>query len=201
MSAAENTTVWPGATPTAAVFRALASAAVSARLPVVLIDGGSGAGKSTLARQLVAQWTARRPGEEVTLVRLDDIYPGWDGLEAAVGHVTRHLLEPLAAGEAGRWQRWDWAATAAAEWHTVDPATALVVEGSGSLSGRSRTLATIGVWVELDAAERRRRAIARDGELYEFHWDRWAAQEARFAAREHPDRLADVVIDGHSITP
>ncbi|WP_161886961.1 nucleoside/nucleotide kinase family protein [Marisediminicola antarctica] len=188
------------AEPTAAVFSALAAAATPARLPVVLVDGGSGSGKSTFARSIVAQWAANRPGEEVSLVRLDDIYPGWDGLEVAALQLSDDLLVPLAAGQPGRWRRWDWTTGAPAEWHEVDPATALVVEGSGALGRTSRALATLGVWVELDATERRRRAIARDGELYESNWDRWAEQEARFAAREHPDRLADVVIDGRSIT-
>lgn len=183
------------------MFSVLAAAATPGRPPVVLVDGGSGSGKSTLARRLVAQWASYRPGEEASLVRLDDIYPGWDGLEAAALQLTDDLLAPWAAGAPARWRRWDWAAGSPAEWHTVDPATALVVEGSGALSGASRALATLGVWVELDAAERRRRALARDGELYESHWDRWAAQEARFAAREHPDRRADVVIDGRSIAP
>ncbi|MET3768271.1 uridine kinase [Marisediminicola sp. UYEF4] len=189
------------AEPIAAVFSALAAAATPGRRPVVLVDGGSGSGKSTLARLLVAQWAANRPGEKVSLVRLDDFYPGWDGLEVAARQVTDDLLAPLAAGQPGRWRRWDWTNGAHAEWHSVDPASALVVEGSGALGRASRALATLGVWVELDADERRRRAIARDGEAYEPHWDRWAAQEARFAAREHPDRLADVVIDGRSIAP
>ena len=188
------------AEPTAAVFCALAAAATVGRRPVVLVDGGSGSGKSTLARLLVAQWAANRPGEKVSLVRLDDLYPGWDGLDAAARQVTDDLLAPLAAGQPGRWQRWDWTNGAPAEWHSVDPASALVVEGSGALGRASRALATLGVWVELDASARRRRAIARDGELYESNWDRWAAQEARFTAREHPARRADVVIDGRSIT-
>ncbi len=191
----------PADARTAAVFSAIAAAATPGRPPVVLVDGGSGSGKTTIGRLLVAQWSANRPGEEACLVRLDDIYPGWDGLEAAARRLADDVLMPLAAGDPGCWQRWDWAAGASAEWHTVDPAVALVVEGSGALSRASRALATLGVWIELEAAERRRRAIARDGEAYEPHWDRWAGQEARFAAREHPDRLADVVIDGRSIAP
>ncbi len=187
------------AEPIAAVFSALAAVATPDRRPIMLVDGGSGSGKSTLARLLVAQWAANRPGEEVSLVRLDDIYPGWDGLEVAALQLIDDLLVPVAAGRPGRWRRWDWATGVPAEWHSVDPAAALVVEGSGALGRASRALATLGVWVELDAAERRRRAIARDGALYESNWDRWAEQEVRFAAREHPDRLADVVIDGRNM--
>jgi uridine kinase len=154
----------------------------SAPRPVVLIDGGSGSGKSTLARQLA-------PLLDAQLVRLDDIYPGWDGLEVASAHVADHVL-----GE-HRWRRWDWAADRAAEWHELDPAAPLVVEGSGSLSRANRALATFGIWIELDAAERRRRALDRDGDAYAPHWDRWAAHEAAFFERERPDLLADVVID------
>lgn len=189
----------PAADPVAAVFSALAATATPGRAPVVLVDGGSGAGKSTLARLLVAQWAANRPGEEVALVHLDDIYPGWDGLEAAARQLADDLLMHLAAGEPGSWRRWDWAAGAPAERHRVDPGAALVVDGSGALSRASRALATLGVWVELDAAERRRRALARDGDAYAAHWDRWAAQESGFAAREHPRLLADVEVDGRSI--
>jgi hypothetical protein len=48
--------------------------------------------------------------------------------------------------------------------------------------------------VELDEATRKRRALARDGEAYAPYWDRWAAQEAAFIAREHPQALADRVV-------
>ena len=69
---------------------------------VTLIDGRSGSGKTDLARRMVD----RAP--ETTLIRLDDIYPGWDGLDAGSRHVHDHVLEPLAAGRRARWQRWDW---------------------------------------------------------------------------------------------
>ena len=170
-----------------AVKRVLAAALAGSARPVVLIDGGSGSGKSTLATALVAAW----PGA-VSLVRLDDVYPGWDGLAAASEHVREHTL----AGRHPRWRRWDWQAERPGEWHDLDPALPLIVEGCGSLSRANRALATLGVWLELDAAERRRRALARDGDLYAPYWDRWAIQERRFAEREHPRELADVVLAG-----
>jgi hypothetical protein len=49
--------------------------------------------------------------------------------------------------------------------------------------------------VELDAQTRKARALARDGAMYEPHWDQWAEQEQRFFDRERPDRLADVIVD------
>ncbi len=155
--------------------------------PVVLIDGGSGSGKTTLAQRL-----ARTLGAH--LVRLDDFYPGWDGLEAGSTHVHEFVLssEP-------RWRRWDWAKNAPAEWHALDPTRPLVVEGSGSLSRANRALATFGIWVELDAVTRKIRALERDGDSYAPQWDRWAAQEVLFAEREHPRLIADIVIDGDAL--
>jgi hypothetical protein len=150
--------------------------------PVILIDGRSGSGKTELAAELA-------PLREAQLVRLDDIYPGWDGLEAASELVRTDILG------AHRWRRWDWRSNAPAEWHELDPALPLIVEGSGALSAANRMHATVGVWVELDAQTRKARALARDGAMYEPHWNDWAAQEQRFFDRERPDLLADVIVD------
>ena len=154
----------------------------------VLIDGRSGSGKTELANLLVQ----RRP--QVQLVRLDDIYPGWDGLEEGSRHIQESVLR-----ERPRWRRWDWAADSPAEWHELDTSRPILVEGCGALSRANRRLADLGVWVELDDAHRRVRALKRDGAAYEPHWDRWAAQEEAFLARENPRSLADVIVDGSSL--
>lgn len=166
------------------VVRAIAAAAAGgARRPVVLVDGRSGAGKSTLGALL-----APRLGAD--LVRLDDVYPGWDGLDAAVEHVREHVL----GAASPRFRRWDWAADRPGSWRVLRPGVPLVVEGSGVLSRENARLATFAVWVELDEAERRRRALARDGDAYAPHWERWAAQEDASVRRERPAALADAVV-------
>jgi uridine kinase len=153
--------------------------------PIVLIDGRSGSGKTGLATALADVLGA-------PLLRLDDVYPGWDGLEDASGQVPVIL-------ETGRWRRWDWAAGRLAEWNTLDRGRPLIVEGSGALTRASRDRATFGIWVELDASTRKTRALARDGAMYEPRWDAWAAQEQRHFERERPDLLADVVVDGAAV--
>ena len=157
--------------------------------PVVLIDGGSGSGKTTLAAALA-------PALAAQLVRLDDFYPGWGGLESASAAVGDQVLAPVDPG----WRRWDWSAGAAAEWHELDSSLPLVIEGSGCLSRSNRAGATFGIWVELDAPTRRQRALQRDGDSYAPHWDEWAAQERAFGCREHPWRLADVVLADEDVT-
>jgi uridine kinase len=151
----------------------------------VLIDGRSGSGKSTLAEQL------RRGWEGSVVVALDDIYAGWDGLAWTVEHLRVELLEPRAAGRTGRWRRWDWAAGTPAEWRTVEADRRVIVEGVGALTAANRALADLGIWVEAAEADRKRRALLRDSDIYRPHWDRWAAQEEAFIARYDPRSVAD----------
>jgi gluconate kinase len=161
-----------------------ALAAASGTRPVVLIDGRSGAGKTTLAQELAPLLGAQ-------LVSLDDLYPGWHGLEAGSAAVHETVLRDVDPG----WTRWDWASGRPAEWHPVDPDAPIVIEGCGALSRANRALATLGVWLEVGAAERRRRALEREPG-FAPHWAEWARQEREFAAREHPKSLADRVVAG-----
>jgi len=158
------------------------------RRAVVLIDGRSGAGKTVLAEALA-------PRLDAQLVSLDDVYPGWEGLEAGSAAVHETVLRDGVDAQAPGWTRWDWAAAQPAEWHPVDPDRAIVVEGCGALSAANRALATFGIWLELDAAERRRRSSARDHGRFDRYWQPWADQEDAFIAREHPRELADLVLD------
>jgi uridine kinase len=153
----------------------------------VLIDGRSGSGKSTLATQLCREWA------HSVLVRLDDVYPGWDGLTWASEHIRLALLDPRSAGRPGRWRSWDWDEQRPGVWHTVEPGRPLIVEGVGALTPASRLLADLAIWVDADDADRKRRALSRDGETYLPHWDRWAAQEDDFIARYDPRRSADLI--------
>lgn len=165
------------------------SSAEPARPRVTLVDGRSGSGKTTWATALAARTGAR-------ILSLDEIYPGWDGLEAAEAHVITHVLTPLAEGRDGRYRTWDWTLGRPGEWRTVDARLPLVVEGCGALSPASRSLAHHGVWIELDAAARRERAIARDGESFAREWERWARQEEWHARLHDPRGCADEVVAG-----
>ncbi|MFB2555056.1 ATP-binding protein [Herbiconiux liangxiaofengii] len=160
-------------------------------MTIILIDGPSGSGKTALALRMRRGWV----GDDLpTLVHLDDIYPGWDGLEQASTHVHENLLLPLRSGLPARWQRWDWARDEPAEWTGIDPGRPLIVEGCGALSRQNAALADLTVWVETDDVERKRRALERDGELYAREWDRWDAQWRAFVARERPREVATMVV-------
>lgn len=154
---------------------------------VTIIDGGSGSGKTTYARALAAR--ERAGGRRVEVVSLDDFYPGWSGLAAASRMVVDDVLRR------GGFRRWDWAADRPGEWVGLDPAADLVIEGCGALTPASAAYADRTIWLDLDAATRKRRALARDGDGFAPWWDHWAAQEAAHWAADDPRALADEVVE------
>lgn len=155
---------------------------------VVLIDGRSGAGKTDYAIALALHTGA-------TLVSLDDVYPGWDGLDAGSWHVWQALIVPLSAGGPGRYRCWDWERGAPSAWVAIPKGSSVVIEGCGVLRGDVEGITAQRLWIEATDDVRRGRALARDGELYQPHWTRWALQEERFISRHGGVALADEIIN------
>ena len=72
----------------------------------------------------------------------------------------------------------------------MDPETALVVEGCGSLARNTAELATLSIWIDGDESARRERALRRDGDGFRSFWDTWAAQEEAHIRAHDPRSLA-----------
>lgn len=163
------------------------------RTRVVAVDGPSGAGKTSFARVL-AERAARRRGPTPPLVQMDEIYPGWDGLAQAVPLLVGKVLEPLAQGYPAAFRRWDWEA---GRWGTlvaVPLGDLVIVEGVGCGSRAARPFLGALVWVEAAPQVRLARGLARDGEAYRPHWERWAEQEQALFAAEGTRERADLVL-------
>jgi uridine kinase len=169
--------------------RARAAAPRAGGTRVVAIDGPSGSGKSTLAAALAAELAA-------PVVHLDDIFPGWDGLDDAVPRLVEWVLEPLAKGEPARYRRFDWPRHEYAEWHEVPEAGVVVVEGVSCGATACAPYLSLLLWVEAPRELRFARGIERDGEAYRPHWERWAAQEDAHFAREGTRGRADEILWG-----
>lgn len=141
-------------------------ARVTRAVPVVTIDGYSGSGKSTLAAalaRLVNGWQ---------VLHLDDWYPGWDGLEAGAD-IARRIAADLRGGRASSYEAWDWENGATGAPIPV-PLAPTIIEGCGAIEAE----ANLAIWIaDPGEEERRHRALARDGQTYAPHWQRWARQD------------------------
>lgn len=155
---------------------------------LVCLDGPAGSGKTSLAEALVGLGPA-------SLVHLDDLYDGWAGLPRLADQLDALLL-PLAAGEPGRYRRYDWANGRYAETVVVAPPRLLVLEGVGSGSRAHAHLTTVLAWVQAPEDLRLARGLERDGPSLEPQWRRWMRDEAAHFAREGTAARADLVVDG-----
>lgn len=165
-----------------------AGARAIGRAFVIGIDGPSGGGKTVLSGVLAAGLG------DAPVVHLDDLYPGWNGLDAVVPRLVAWVLRPAREGRPARWRRWDWVHGRYAEWHATAPASVLVVEGTGCGARACRPYLDVLIWVEAPEAVRYAQAMARDGVGYRPHWRRWAAAERTHFRREDTRARADVVV-------
>jgi len=159
------------------------------RTRVVAIDGRSGAGKTDLAADLSAVLGA-------PVFALEDIYPGWRGLDAATAAV-RDVLAAIAVDEIGRAERWDWERQRPGAAMSIPPSPVLVVEGVGAGARSLRPFFSLLVWLEAPDDVRRRRALARDDGVFDAWWETWAAQERAHFARELTASAADIIVHSH----
>ncbi|HEX7739161.1 MAG TPA: 4-amino-4-deoxy-L-arabinose transferase [Marmoricola sp.] len=156
----------------------------SARL--ICIDGPAGSGKTTLATAVAAHTAGH-------VVHMDDLYPGWSGMDGADAEVAS-LLEPLARDEAGSYRRFDWEQDAYAERVWVPPTPYLILEGVNSGNRRWARWCTVLAWVEADEATRLARGIARDGEGVRGRWEQWMLEETDLYSREATRARADLTM-------
>ena len=126
------------------------------------------------------------------VIHLDDLYPGWDGLQLGVEYLQRSVLTPLSRREVAHYQLFDWAAGERREWREFGGGTPLIVEGCGAINRNSIESADLSVWLEETEQTRKERWMGREGN--DTHWAQWAAQELDFYARERSAELATRVI-------
>jgi DNA polymerase III delta prime subunit len=173
--------------------------------PIILIDGRTGSGKTTFASAL--QNRLFQKGESAPrVIHMDDLYEGWNGLQAGVDYLVRQVLGPLSRREGASWQEYDWSAidpstpekvgARSGTWREFRGGTPLIIEGVGSLSRIAAEQADITVWLEVDQSVRLARIADRNakGDGDGSWFTMWTAQEADFYAREKSDEIADLVI-------
>lgn len=152
---------------------------------MIAIDGPSGSGKTALAHALAQR-------HRCPVVAVEDLIPGWDGLSQAPQLLTNQILVPLSQRRPGKYRRWDWHQDAWAGWVEVPVVDLLIIEGCGVSVRPAGDYATTRVWVDAPTPVRKARGLARDGETYRPHWERWAAQEAALFGADHTQQRAHV---------
>lgn len=131
------------------------------------IDGRGAAGKTTLAAEVARAFPHAR------VVHVDDFagpgIPEWDWERFIV-----QVRDPLA-----------------------DAGELVIVEGVSCTRSEAGVDWDLRIWVDAPYETRLRRARERDGEAMLPRWlDDWMPSEERYVAREHPERRADLIVDG-----
>ena len=119
---------------------------------LVAVDGPGGAGKSTFADRL-----ARAAGG-APVVHTDD-FASADNPLNWWPRLLEQVIVPLKSGNAARFQRYDWSTESFAEWHTIEPAPVVIIEGVSS--GRSEWVGHLSYlfWIETPRKVAKTRAI------------------------------------------
>jgi uridine kinase len=167
---------------------------------LVAIDGRGGSGKSTLARLLAHGW------RHAVVVEMDDFYrPSARRVEVPTVHggnydcerLVAEVLEPVRAGRAGRYHRYDWNEDRLVEGRELPSDAIVLVEGVYSTSELLRGYFDYRIWVESPYEVRLKRGIDRDGEAMRSEWvEHWMPAEDRYIEGCRPDEQADLVLDG-----
>jgi uridine kinase len=156
---------------------------------LVAIDGPGGAGKSTLAQRMSAATGGAPVVHTDDFASADNPIDWWPRLLAQV-------IEPLSNGQPAHYQRYDWPSGSLAEWHTLDPAPIIVIEGVTAARREWRHQLSYVIWVETPRNERLRRGLERDGLDAVGFWGDWMTAEDEHYARDPTRPIADLVIDG-----
>ena len=143
------------------------------------IMGPSGSGKSTLADEVQNEFF--KLGESAPrVIHLDDLYPGWDGLQLGVEYLQRAILNPLGRREVAHYQLFDWVAGERKEWREFAGGTPLIIEGVGSGHTSLRQFVSQAIWVEADENILLDRVVKRDGESIREEMLLWKVREQSY---------------------
>lgn len=158
------------------------------RTRLVLIDGPSGSGKTTLSLALAGSIPAE-------LVHTDDLLRGWDDQFTYWSRLEELVLDPIAAGNPGRYQPFDWDRMRSHQHReTVPVSEVLIVEGVGAAREAGRERASLSIFVDAPLEVREARSLARDGLQMQEHLRGWRRREELHFGADATAWCADVVI-------
>jgi uridine kinase len=163
-------------------------------LRLVAVDGPGGAGKTTFAHALSEAAGGAAVIHTDDFAAADNPIDWWPRL-------LEQVIEPLARGETAHYRRYDWSTETLAEWHAVEPAPIVVIEGVSAGRVEWSSHLSYLIWIETPRGERLRRGVERDGPSALDDWESWMAGEDAHYRRDPTRERADIVIDGTQPVP
>jgi len=168
---------------------------IADKAPIILIDGRTGSGKTDFALNLQNE-LFRILDQAPRLISMDDLYPGWGGLNEGALYLLRHILIPLSKNQTAYWNRYDWhAKSREGKLTSFSGGTPLIVEGCGSLSMASRELSDYAIWISAPEQIRRERFSERDGGIFDEFYEKWSSQEDEFYSTHRSAELSNLRIE------
>lgn len=171
----------------------------------IAIEGHSAAGKSTVAKRITELIN------EAKIIHMDDFYRVMpederfkltpkEGYERYYDwqRLKRQVLEPLIAGQAGHYQRYDWLANDLGETVSVTPTGILMIEGCYSMRPELLPFYDLKFYVKtLKILRMQRQAQRADNS---GAWlDKWDAAETYHFSTNRPHKVADLIIFGDEV--
>lgn len=157
----------------------------------IAVDGRAAADTASVALEMARILRRRR---SVSIVHLEDLYPGWDGLAEGIKRCAAYVLGPLLIGQDAAWRAWNWEAGQEGEERLTSPTDVVILQGTGSGSAELRPHCHAVVWVEVPREHDRRHTAKATGDARALHWKHWTAQEDAWLAVDNVASAADVTI-------
>lgn len=168
---------------------------IADKAPIILIDGRTGSGKTEFAKKLQNE-LFRILEQAPRVISMDDLYPGWGGLNEGALYLLRNILIPLSQNQQAYWNRFDWQSESREEkLSSFAGGTPLIIEGCGSLSLASSELSDYAIWMSAPEKTRRQRFSERDGGVFDEYYEKWSKQEDEFYSTHRSAELSNLRVE------
>lgn len=160
--------------------------------PIIAIDGPAGAGKTTLAETLSLALAQKF---SISLVHMDDLYPGWDG--ALGNELTQSLIWITSCHKAKKdltFAPFNWDRNSFEAPRHSKSTTLLILEGVGSAQRAIEEHLTTSIWLDLDPQTGFQRVIKRDGGHISDSMTRWLDQQRQHFTEDDTKERSEFII-------
>ena len=161
---------------------------------VIAVDGRSGGGKTTFAKALANELNA-------ALLSTDD-FAWWHSFFDWSEMIVANAITPLVSGQSIEYRPEAWIERGREGAICALASPFVIIEGVGSLQKAIRENVNVGIWLQSDAKEAKRRGLERDLDQRpdpleaERFWNEWQKAEDEFQTTQQSWKCADLWVCG-----